>query len=144
MAKFFALWGVWGSSFSLRIFLCPFHRVEKNTSWNQVLWTLVVSIVIPGDSWYLRKAPFVSWFIFKIIDCWWFLVDFCPQGGEFLRFLSFLTCSNQVCVVFWCQPSSFVSPLHAQFLINAIEFNRFLMTFLYYSKCPHSVGPPYF
>ena len=41
--------------------------IWKFTSWTKVLWRLVVSNVIPGDSWYVRKSPYVSWFIFKII-----------------------------------------------------------------------------
>ena len=50
--------------------------LRKSTSWNQVLWNLVVSNLIPGDFRHPRKSPYVSWFIFKIIDFWWFLVDF--------------------------------------------------------------------
>ena len=45
-----------------------FKFPTKSTSWNQVLWNLVVSNIIPGDSWYLRKFPYVSWFFFKMID----------------------------------------------------------------------------
>ena len=57
------------------------------TSWNIVSWSFVMSNVIPGSSWYLRKSPHVSWLIFKIVDFWWFLVDFgCShvrsRGGE--------------------------------------------------------------
>ena len=40
--------------------------------WNQVLWSSVRSNMIPGHSWHLRKAPYMSWFIFKIIDFWCF------------------------------------------------------------------------
>ena len=38
-----------------------------------VSWCQMSSLVTP--SWYLRKSPYVSWFIFKIIDFWCFLVD---------------------------------------------------------------------
>ena len=40
----------------------------ESISWNQILWSLAVSDLIPGDSWYHRKSPSLSWFIFKIID----------------------------------------------------------------------------
>jgi len=57
--------------------LVRFMRIcRKSISWNQVLWSLAVSNIIPCDSWYPRKSPYVSWFIFKIIYSWWFLVDF--------------------------------------------------------------------
>ena len=46
----------------------------KVTSWNPVIWSLAVSNTIPNHFWYHRKSPYVSWFIFKIIDFWWFLV----------------------------------------------------------------------
>ena len=47
----------------------------ESTPWTHVLWNMVVSHIIPGNSCWLRKSPHVSWFIFKIIDCWWFLMD---------------------------------------------------------------------
>ena len=60
--------------------------LRKSTSWNQVLWSLAVSNVIPGVSWYLRKSPYASWFIFRIIDSWWFLMDFwCSHVMRVLR-----------------------------------------------------------
>ena len=83
-----------------------FLNILRNvTSWNQVLWNLVVSNVILSDSSYLRKSPYVSWFIFKIIDFWWFLLNFwCSHvrspGGEcfappLIRRMSAPSCRNQ-------------------------------------------------
>ena len=67
-------------------FLKILKFLNKSTSWNQVLWSLVVSNIIPSHSWYPRKSPYVFWFIFKIIDCWWFLMDFwCSQVWRVLR-----------------------------------------------------------
>ena len=48
-----------------------------STSWNQVLWCLAVSYVIPGHSWCQSKSSHVTWCILKIIDSddfWWISV----------------------------------------------------------------------
>ena len=46
-------------------------------SWNQMLWSLAVSLDIPGDSWCLNKSPYVFLCIsrFLMSDDFWCIVS---------------------------------------------------------------------
>ena len=52
------------------------------TSWHKFLWSLVRSIVIPGDSWWLSKSLCVSWFILTRHD-FWCILSVLRWGGCF-------------------------------------------------------------
>ena len=74
-------------------FLRILKFLRKSTSWNQVLWTLVVSSIITSHCWYPKKSPYVPWFIFTIIDFLCVLIEFLVFSNVFSCFLVHVWCS---------------------------------------------------
>ena len=48
---------------SVTILTQKIENLEKLTSWNEVLWSLLVPMIIPTDPSWLNKSPYMSWCI---------------------------------------------------------------------------------
>ena len=116
--------GFLGGEFWHANFLMPVPPGRESHFWNHVLWSLVVSNIIPGDPWCLCKSPHVSWFILNSIDFWWFLMDSGCSHGSWLFEIKFYEVS-------WCHMSSHFTkyPYISRFILKRFDFWWFLVDF---------------
>ena len=64
-------------SITSAIILKKMNILRKDASWNQVVWSLVVSDIIPDDLWCFYKSPSMSWFISRTLFLLFMISHWC-------------------------------------------------------------------